>query len=646
MRWSDSIACSALTMATIAALAGCGQEPDVPPGPVHMAVGTVEATVVRDPDGHLNDVWASPDGQAFAVGDNGVLRHFDGAQWHAMNGGTLNPLNAVRGRTSADVYAAGEKVVIHYDGAHWTRLPDGNPEGSNYYAAVLPDEAGGVCVAASGFRWAVSYHDGIGGGSGGQWHELTWDSKQASPGTSSAALNEWSKWFEQGDDYGPVDLAGTGHEHLYVLDRDYWEDGCCNIAVLGTLRRFDGQKWVGLWSGDHCLHSALWVSPTDDIMTIGPVCYLTGRDTTWVHADLPFDVHPRDIWGAAADDIYAAGYAGVAHYDGAAWIRIECGTSSHLRAVSGVPGGDVFAVGEDGTVARGRDGAWSAQTIGDVRTVRSLWGRAANDIYAVCESARGDVILHYDGQGWQLQHLEAARRLNAIWGAPTGPIFVVGAPALILRNDGAGWQETPNPAAVSAGAIFGCAPDTIYAVGSGIWRYDGADWALVDTGFPVLELVSVWCGRGGRVVAVGHTSAYASGYSSAILTFDGSTWSQMLGTGWTGDLTEWVWGFDDDDVYVAGWSSTLMHFDGREWSVIGLGILPAYGCSWHVAGHGGDVLSLVASCDQIIQRVGASWTSYRTDNLAGSRPMRAVWYAPDGDLYCAGDGGVVLRYSF
>lgn len=643
MRWSDSIARSALTMATIAALAGCGQEPDVPDGPVHMAEGAVEATVVRDPDGHLNDVWASPDGQVFAVGDNGVLRHFDGAEWHAMSSGTLNPLNAVRGRSSTDVYAAGEEIVTHYDGAHWTRLPPSDPQFSRCATAVLPDETGGVCVATSGYRWAVSWYDGIGGASDGQWHKLAWNSEKTSPGISPAAPDDGRKWFESGYDYGPVDLGGNGHANLYVLGR-YWNSDNWSDWIWGTLSRFNGQALVDLWSRAGCMHHALWISPADDIMTVGGACYLTRRDTIWTHADIPSNLHLADIWGTAANDIYAAGWSGVAHYDGATWSPVESGTSSYLRAISGVPGGDVFAVGEDGAVARGRGAAWSAQTIGDVRTIRSLWGRAANDIYAVGESARGDVILHYDGQIWQLQHLEASRRLNAIWGAPTGPIFVVGAPALILRNDGAGWQETPNAAAVSAGAIFGCAADTIYAAGRGIWRYDGTDWALLDTGYPALELSSIWCGRGGRVVAAGHTSWYGD----AILTYDGSTWSQVCPDypTWTGEPTMSVWGFADDDVYVAGWSNTLIHFDGSRWATIDLGILPEYRCSWHVAGDRGGALSLVASCDQIVQRVGDAWTSYRTANLTSSRPAQALWYAPDGDLYCAGDGGVVLRYSF
>jgi hypothetical protein len=66
------------------------------------------------------------------VGTNGTLLHYDGTGWTRMPlpiGRTLAldvSYNDVHGTSGHDVYAVGQRVVMHYDGTHWApiRRPD------------------------------------------------------------------------------------------------------------------------------------------------------------------------------------------------------------------------------------------------------------------------------------------------------------------------------------------------------------------------------------------------------------------------------------------------------------------------------------------------------------------------------------------
>jgi len=68
----------------------------------------------------LRGIWESPEGEIFAVGDNGSVFHFDGVHWERMDGGSCSWLKDVYGFSSSDVFAVGcGKDILHYDGMSW-----------------------------------------------------------------------------------------------------------------------------------------------------------------------------------------------------------------------------------------------------------------------------------------------------------------------------------------------------------------------------------------------------------------------------------------------------------------------------------------------------------------------------------------------
>ncbi len=74
----------------------------------------------------LHAVWTATDTDAWAVGANGIVRHYTGhpVLWDIVaNVPTTESLNAVWGSSPSDVWVVGDNAtVLHYDGSAWTRV--------------------------------------------------------------------------------------------------------------------------------------------------------------------------------------------------------------------------------------------------------------------------------------------------------------------------------------------------------------------------------------------------------------------------------------------------------------------------------------------------------------------------------------------
>src|SRR2546429_2780637 len=86
-----------------------------------------EHTVLRwlyDPVGDGADlaaVWSASAGNAFAVGVEGEILHYDGVTWTPQSSPTPVPLTGVWGSSGTDVWTVGlGGTLLHYDGISWT----------------------------------------------------------------------------------------------------------------------------------------------------------------------------------------------------------------------------------------------------------------------------------------------------------------------------------------------------------------------------------------------------------------------------------------------------------------------------------------------------------------------------------------------
>lgn len=91
-----------------------------------VAAGSTWSTVASDTTADLRGVWAIAPDDVWAVG-NAVILHYDGAAWsvHTPDTATGAELEAVWGRAHDDVWAVGagfDGHVLHWDGATWNGI--------------------------------------------------------------------------------------------------------------------------------------------------------------------------------------------------------------------------------------------------------------------------------------------------------------------------------------------------------------------------------------------------------------------------------------------------------------------------------------------------------------------------------------------
>lgn len=127
----------------------------------------------------LFGVWAAGKDDAWAVGAEGTIAHWDGQAWALVPAAGPETLRAVWGTNGSDVWAVGEKgAIYHFDGQQWLQTPieDYQPEGAekpykvestllsvwgaapdDVWASGLPDSNGkGVFVHWDGVSWTYA----------------------------------------------------------------------------------------------------------------------------------------------------------------------------------------------------------------------------------------------------------------------------------------------------------------------------------------------------------------------------------------------------------------------------------------------------------------------------------------------------------
>ncbi|MEZ4450918.1 MAG: hypothetical protein R3B09_15665 [Nannocystaceae bacterium] len=206
--------------------------------------------------------------------------------------------------------------------------------------------------------------------------------------------------------------------------------------------------WEVMLSADQELGSifSVWADGPETIMAVGgqPLAgvVLTLEGDTWAR-DETLPTIPRLSWIHGIGDFRAAvGYFGVIarRIDGA-WIVESSPIEAPLWGVWGASPDDLWVVG-GGTdekkplLLHYDGGAWAEVDIlplvGDANALYKIWGRAADDIYAV--GARG-VILHWDGLAWSREEVSTTSTLIGVDGDDDEVIVAGGrSTGIVLRK--------------------------------------------------------------------------------------------------------------------------------------------------------------------------------------------------------------------
>jgi hypothetical protein len=181
----------------------------------------------------LYALWGNESSNVYAAGQDGIVAHFDGADWSAVqlsNGMCAEPpLQAIWGSSGSDIYAVDDYGTIqHYNGSAWTPTKVGD----ELLTGVWGSSANDVFVV--GHEGKVMHYGGTG----------------------------WTQVEEPS-------LFGTG-PHF----EDVWGSSGSDVFLVaqgGLMLHYDGEDWdqvTGLPAGTNDLHS-IWGSSEDNVFAVG-----------------------------------------------------------------------------------------------------------------------------------------------------------------------------------------------------------------------------------------------------------------------------------------------------------------------------------------------------------------------------------------
>ncbi len=223
---------------------------------------------------HLWDVWASPDGQVWVVGQepseinswgtHGIILHHDGRGWRKEAVHSSHRLEGVSGSSETDVWAVGPSESVHWDGERW----------SKHAVACVK-----VASTSAQRAWCVDYPGRVFRRDGASWTPVPSEAISAKGIWAAGDDEVWiaggadgirhfdgTRWTTTGVSFDSVDaIWGLGPHHIWAAGREPMIEG-----VFGSVLHWNGHEWRR-WNTtlDHAAVYALGGTATDDVWAVG-----------------------------------------------------------------------------------------------------------------------------------------------------------------------------------------------------------------------------------------------------------------------------------------------------------------------------------------------------------------------------------------
>lgn len=450
----------------------------------------------------LHGIWGTAADNLYAVGWMGCLLHYDGEQWHRLRGGRIDdqsgrfaaceentPLFAIDGNDQGQAWAVGDDgIILHFDGTNWQREP--SPTQVNLRAVAC---AGNNTVYAAGGEGTVLKRDAT-----GQWTRL--DCPLGSGFNALLVLDDdtlllgGGRYFvDQGGFRG--ELVRYQHGVFQALNFSdpmprvralkSYKDGVLIVSDQGHLYYLKDMRLDQLESNSRHDLMDIIVLSTGEALVVGDFGTIMTAAEDFTQALAPPPEAP----------------------DASPWKLMTVPSKRQLWGFTEGADGTCYACGDAGTVLRLRDNKWEALPAPSELTVHCLW-EGGNGLFAAGQQGR---IYRFDGAQWTLQfdlHLDVT--ILAMWGSSANSIYAVGDEGLVLHFDGLRWQRMPSG---TQSALYGLwAWDNEHLLAPGdfglMLRYNGKEWAEFNVGTENF-LYGVWGDSLSNIYAVGLSGTLA-----------------------------------------------------------------------------------------------------------------------------------------
>ena len=314
--------------------------PDGTPPPQDQGTQPVWWQMTSGTQEDLHGVWAVSATSVFAVGDEGVVLHYDGntlLKWKTLD--TYKSLGSNKSDLRA-VHGLGAKaLVVGNDGADL--LCTSTSCGPSTFRGGMPVSMHWTAV------WCDSKGDCYAGGRNNSGSKAYLYRMNA---------NTW--WWLCGGETGS--FLGTEVFGLSGLDGS----SAPTIYSVGTSGRINYGGMLGIGCGKMgstgvtASLRSVWTMPGAPLYVVGDKGTSSGmllsyEAAKWTNLGGDIKVNLRGVWGDAKNSVWVVGDSGfVRHLAGAQWNTYNLQVTKDLHAVHGTGPKDVYAVGKGGTIMR------------------------------------------------------------------------------------------------------------------------------------------------------------------------------------------------------------------------------------------------------------------------------------------------------
>jgi hypothetical protein len=330
----------------------------------------------------IRSLWGFSSNDIYAVGEVGLILHYDGSTWTRMSSPTQMHLRGVWGTAGDNVYAVGDGcAILHFDGGSWS-----------LEACPAPNaELRGIWGSGPHDIWAVGMYGVLLHGDGVSWTRV-----------------------DLGTESNLEAVHGTSDANVYAVGHAYYRS-----VVL----HFDGSAWSSTPVSNVGALGGVWVAADNHVFVTAPSGVLIHNDGSgWRSVSVGYNVGSgKGIWGSHSANVYAAyddGY--IARYDGI-YARSTRVSLNRLYDVWGTFGSDIWASGKTHTIRHFDGSSWVTQyqIANDLFMSRvdsagnTLWYRYGADA-TVSMDERTDIHLAADGAGNALLAWRDTRGANCL----------------------------------------------------------------------------------------------------------------------------------------------------------------------------------------------------------------------------------------
>ncbi|MFQ5594421.1 MAG: YCF48-related protein [Anaerolineae bacterium] len=512
------------------------------------------------------DITITDAGDAWAVGENGVILHNNGVAWRNVSSPTDETLHAVAFAATDDGWAVGEGgTILRYDGVNWRitggpairpfdwtqgRLRSGQVMAVDELFDIELVGAGGWAVGRRYNTLSATFSGLILHLTGGIWTEVSMPQTEPLFGVAFASADQgWA------------------------------------VGEAGTILRWDGHKWT--------VEESQTNVDLYDIAIADGDFWAVGKSGFLVHWNQDrFFVESRpygDLTGVAfvaSDAGWAVGAGGtVLNYDGITWTQVDTPLGTDLHGLSIGDDGLPWVTGEGGLIGRVLEEGWRYVTQPyvdvDLTAIDLLQETAGWAVGArPFQPTEGVVFWQLADDLWNPHQLDETPPLfdvdmlskDEAWAV--GQDFQVDEPteAGVVWHYASGvWTSAAYPGVSALFAVEAIGPDDVWAAGQDgtLLHYNGAEWVKT----PMPENVHLYglhfrTPDDGWVVGerfdLGHDPPR---YLAVAFHFDGETWTETPVPIGPPRLLA-VCTTSESDVWAVGNLGAILYFNGQSWAVV------------------------------------------------------------------------------